>query len=242
MTSMLRFRNYSWQLAPQSVREIRRKVFIEEQAVPEALEWDDTDEVAEHILAVTADNEPCATARVFSTLGETLHIGRMAVLPSFRGQGVGIALLRHIIQHVSAKHQSIELSAQTQAIGFYQRCGFHVCSEIYQDAGIDHVDMRCVASDWISKADTLPDFPTLRGVDNTSWPIASSTDVIQGLDSTVSQAQQRIWLYDQTLSFALYDRLLFRDLLLKLARNHRLSEVRILIHDDKPLVQRQPCR
>ncbi|MEE3170519.1 MAG: N-acetyltransferase, partial [Pseudomonadota bacterium] len=57
--------------------------------------------------------------------------------------------------------------------------------------------------------------------------------------SVVGQAGQRIWLYDRLLSHDLYDRHRFRDLISTLARRHRLSEVRLLIHDDKPLVKRR---
>ena len=53
-----RFRKYSWQLAPASIRDIRQRVFIDEQKVPPELEWDDTDEIADHYLAVDQGNTP----------------------------------------------------------------------------------------------------------------------------------------------------------------------------------------
>ena len=83
----LRFRKYSWQLAPSSIRDIRQRVFVEEQQVPPELEWDDTDEIADHYLAVDDSNTLVATARLFSTMEETGYIGRMAVLPEYRGRG-----------------------------------------------------------------------------------------------------------------------------------------------------------
>jgi hypothetical protein len=55
----------------------------------------------------------------------------------------------------------------------------------------------------------------------------------------IGQARQRVWLYDRFLEYDLYDRARLRELLSALARQHRLSEVRILIHDDKPLVKRR---
>ncbi len=61
---------------------VRRKVFIEEQRVPEALEWDDADAVSLHVLAVGQDGEPLGTGRLLPDG----HIGRMAVIAPWRGR------------------------------------------------------------------------------------------------------------------------------------------------------------
>lgn len=112
----IRFRKYSWQLAPAFIRDIRQQVFIEEQKVPPELEWDETDEIADHYLAVLPDNTPAGVARLFSTLEETGHIGRMAILPQYRGQGIGEALLRHLIAESADRFAELRLSAQEHAI------------------------------------------------------------------------------------------------------------------------------
>ncbi len=77
----LRFRKYSWQLAPSSIRDIRQRVFVEEQQVPPELEWDDTDEIADHYLAVDDSNTPVATARLFSTMEDFY----LVILQSYYG-------------------------------------------------------------------------------------------------------------------------------------------------------------
>ncbi|MDX1597090.1 MAG: GNAT family N-acetyltransferase [Marinobacter sp.] len=233
----IRVRKYSWQLAPASIRAIRQRVFVEEQNVPPELEWDDTDDIADHYLAITEDNEPAAVARVFSTLEETAHIGRMAVLPEFRGKGVGEALLRHLISETS-RYEELKLSAQEYAIPFYQRSGFHVCSDLYDDAGIPHVDMRCLSPKLVAP-ENHREHPMILGKDRDSWLFKSETSLVSLLDSITGQASQRLWLYDRLLEHDLYDRTQFRELLSALARRHRLSEVRLLIHDDKPLVKRR---
>ncbi len=236
MTS-IRIRKYSWQLAPAPIRDIRQRVFVEEQNVPPELEWDDTDDIADHYLAITEDNEPAGVARVFSTLEETAHIGRMAVLPEFRGKGVGEALLRHLLTEAS-RFEELQLSAQEHAIPFYQRSGFHVCSDLYDDAGIPHVDMRCLSPDLVAP-ESHREYPMILGKDRDSWLFESETSMISLLDSMTGQATQRLWLYDRLLEHDLYDRYRFRELLSALARRHRLSEVRLLIHEDKPLVKRR---
>lgn len=234
-----RFRKYSWQLAPDSIRDIRQRVFIDEQNVAPELEWDDTDEIADHYLAVAPDNSPIATARLFSALEETGYIGRMAVLPEYRGQGVGEALLRHLMAESAGRYAELRLSAQQHAIHFYQRCGFHICSDPYDDAGIPHLDMRCLAPDLVMEAGGQHDAPLILGEDPNSWLFSSHTSMLGLMDSLAGQARQRLWLYDQTLAHSLYDRYPLRELISALARHHRFSEVRLLIHDDKPLTKRR---
>jgi len=234
-----RFRKYSWQLAPEAIRDIRQRVFIDEQKVPPELEWDDTDEIADHYLAVDRNNVPVATARLFSTLEETGYIGRMAVLPEYRGKGIGEALLRHLLTESAGRFQELRLSAQQHATGFYQRCGFHTCSAPYQDAGIPHLDMRCLAptlahSDIATRAQ-----PLILGADPESWLFDHEAPMLGLMDSLVGQVGQRLWLYDRILDHDLYDRPQLRELISEVARRHRLSDVRLLIHDDKPLVQRR---
>ena len=234
-----RFRKYSWQLAPASIRDIRQRVFIDEQKVPPELEWDDTDDIADHYLAVDHGNTPMATARLFSTMEETGYIGRMAVLPEYRSQGVGEALLRHLIAESAGRFQELRLSAQNHATGFYERFGFHICSEPYDDAGIPHLDMRCLAPSLAHQALADRTQPLILGVDTESWLFHDEGTMLGLMDSLVGQAGQRLWLYDNLLDHDLYDRYRLRELISAVARRHRLSEVRLLIHDDKPLVKRR---
>ena len=238
----VRFRKYSWQLAPGDLKDIRQAVFIEEQKVPEELEWDDTDEIADHFLAVLPDNTPVATARLAYTLNDTAHIGRMAVLPHYRGAGVGEQLLRHLMYQASGHVSNLHLSAQAHAVGFYQRSGFHVCTDVYDDAGIPHYGMRCLAPSRISESfaqGSQRARPLILGEDSESWLIDADHSLAELLDTLAGQARQRLWLYDRLLDHDLYDRASFRDLLSALARHHRNSEIRILIHDDGPLVKRR---
>lgn len=235
----LRFRKYSWQLAPQAVRDIRERVFIQEQKVPPELEWDATDAIADHYLAVDGDNTPVAVARLYPSVTDTARIGRMAVLPEHRGRNIGQALLRHLVREAAGEFDDIMLSAQERAVAFYQRSGFHVCSDPYDDAGIPHVDMRCLAPGLVMSEWHRREQPMILGQDSEAWLI-SGDDALRDLtDSICGQARQRLWLYDRVLDHGLYDRFRLREIVSALARGHRLSEVRLLIHDDKPLVKRR---
>jgi len=120
---------------------VRRAVFIDEQGVPEALEWDEYDAVSTHWLALAEDGSPIGCARLLPDG----HLGRMAVLPAWRGRGVGRALLDRILRAAQARGQTVlRLSAQTHAAGFYALAGFVAEGAEYEEAGIPHVAMQRV--------------------------------------------------------------------------------------------------
>lgn len=132
-------RETGWAHDAERLSAIRRAVFIDEQGVPEALEWDEHDADALHLLATLADGTPIGCARLLPDG----HIGRMAVLSRWRGHGVGRALLAAAIQAAQAHgHTTLKLSAQIHAAGFYIAAGFVAVGEPYEEAGIPHVAMQ----------------------------------------------------------------------------------------------------
>lgn len=129
----------SWEEERVRLSAVRRQVFIEEQRVPEALEWDDADAVSLHVLAVSEDGEPIGTGRLLPDG----HIGRMAVIAPWRGRGVGDAILRTLVEAGTERgHGLLRLNAQLSAIGFYERLGFEALGPVFDDAGIPHRAMR----------------------------------------------------------------------------------------------------
>lgn len=130
-------------------RQLRRVVFIEEQGVPEADEVDDQDDAALHLLA-RLDAEPVGSARLLIK-GDQGKIGRVCVLKSARGAGIGAALIRAAVARFGQMPGilSVKLGAQTHALGFYAALGFDAIGPDYLDAGILHRDMvlRLLRSD-----------------------------------------------------------------------------------------------
>ncbi len=121
-------------------RHLRRVVFIDEQGVSEADEVDDKDDDAIHLLAAQ-DGTPVGSARLLIS-GTVGKIGRVCVLKSHRGTGLGAALIRAAVAELRARGlTTAKLGAQTHAIGFYERLGFAVSGPEYMDAGIPHRDM-----------------------------------------------------------------------------------------------------
>lgn len=130
-----------WSEARDTARAIRYAVFVEEQGVPVELEWDDWDEPSWHAIACDDTGQPIATGRLLPDG----HIGRMAVLRSARGTGVGSQVLERLIaKAVELGYPEVVLNAQTHAAGFYTRLGFAAEGEEFEEAGIPHVTMRRV--------------------------------------------------------------------------------------------------
>jgi len=133
----LKVRMTSWEKDKLALQLIRREVFINEQQVPEALEWDEFDDSSLHFIC-TLENKVIATAR----LKPDGKIGRMAVLQDYRNLGYGNKLLIFVIQTARDKNiKNLYLHAQVSAIPFYEKQGFSVCSDIFYEANIPHREM-----------------------------------------------------------------------------------------------------
>ena len=127
----------------QALTAIRRKVFVEEQQVPEEEEMDAFDETSVHLLARSSDSGLIGCARIMPT-GQ---IGRMAVLREFRGGGVGSLLMTAALKEAKGQNfETVFLHAQCHAEAFYSRFGFVACGDIFDEAGIEHVRMTLSAS------------------------------------------------------------------------------------------------
>jgi predicted GNAT family N-acyltransferase len=134
-----RVREVSWTEAGERLGAIRKRVFVDEQGVSEALEWDGLDPACRHVLAETAGGEAVGTGRLLPDA----HIGRMAVLPAWRRRGVGSALLTALIAMARSRGDAgIVLHAQAYVVAFYRRAGFVAIGEPFMEAGIPHVRME----------------------------------------------------------------------------------------------------
>jgi predicted GNAT family N-acyltransferase len=129
----------SWEEARAEASRIRTLVFVDEQRVPAEMELDEFDPRSIHALAYAGEARAVATGRLLPDG----HIGRMAVLKAWRGQGIGGAILERLVETARARgEREVALSAQTQALAFYRHHGFVAEGAIYLDAGIPHQNMR----------------------------------------------------------------------------------------------------
>lgn len=135
MDPAMTVRLVDWHAHRAELRAIRAAVFIEEQGVPEELEWDEIDGRCRHVLAFSPDGKPVGTGRLLPDG----HIGRMAVLKAWRGRGVGGAILEALLSLArKERFDTVRLHAQTHAVGFYAKHGFAVVGEEFMEAGIPH--------------------------------------------------------------------------------------------------------
>lgn len=124
------------------ILKVRSEVFVVEQTCI----YQDIDGIDERAVHVFYEHEGkiYGYLRLFEKPGckHTIQIGR--VLSTERGRGFGRMVLhegvRYALDHMKAEH--LYLEAQTYAIGFYEREGFHVTSREFLEDGIPHVKME----------------------------------------------------------------------------------------------------
>ncbi|WP_417250356.1 GNAT family N-acetyltransferase [Celeribacter sp.] len=124
-------------------RALRIEVFVKEQGIAMEDEIDDLDNQCTHFLACDEGGTPVGTARVYE-VGDVGKIGRVCVLASHRGTGLGAKLITHCIDVLGTRPRlrTARLGSQDHAVGFYERLGFKVVGDVYLDAGIPHYDME----------------------------------------------------------------------------------------------------
>ena len=117
-----------------AIRFVRLAVFVEEQGIPRAEEFDDADPTCIHIVA-RSDGHPVGTGR----LSPTGRIGRVAVVRTERGRGVGRALMKRLEREASDRGiRRLWLAAQVAAVPFYERLGYRQKGDPFIEAGIPH--------------------------------------------------------------------------------------------------------
>ena len=121
---------------------VRRTVFVEEQGVPEHREIDGKDDEATHFLA-TEDGDPVGAARLREYGDGVGKVERVAVVEPRRGEGLGRDLMDAVeATAVVRGYEELVLHAQVPVVAFYQRLGYEITSEEFEDAGIPHREMR----------------------------------------------------------------------------------------------------
>ena len=123
--------------------KIREEVFVKEQNVPFAEEYDEYEQTSVHFLAFY-EGKPCGTARWrFTENG--IKLERFAVLKEFRNKKVGKATLEAVLENIKntaeTSQKTLYLHAQVQVVGFYEKFGFQKIGETFQECDIWHYKM-----------------------------------------------------------------------------------------------------
>jgi len=125
----------------EDAHSVRRAVFIDEQGLTEAEEYDGTDYACTHLVAYE-DDIPVATGRVM-LYGDDYIIGRVAVLKSHRGKNLGLGIMQALIEACYGMGGERQiLHAQLHAREFYEKLGFIAYGEEFMEANIPHIAME----------------------------------------------------------------------------------------------------
>ena len=120
---------------------LRSRVFCEEQGVSFEADQDGRDPEATHIVAID-DGTVVGTCRLLFR-GAIARLGRLAVEPDRRGDGIAGAILREADRvAVDAGAGSIALHAQTYAQSLYEHAGYREYGPTFVEEGIEHVAME----------------------------------------------------------------------------------------------------
>lgn len=125
---------------------IRRRVFIEEQGVPEALEIDVHDDEPSTVYALlteAATGRPLGCLRLRPYGNRTVKVERVAVLKEARQNGAGRALMNAAEAWAKENgHVRAYLHAQGPVVGFYEKLGYRPVGAPFVEAGIPHQAME----------------------------------------------------------------------------------------------------
>ncbi|WP_298235944.1 GNAT family N-acetyltransferase [uncultured Azohydromonas sp.] len=132
----------NWQDLGEVAQTIRHAVFVEEQRIPADLERDPADAGCMHAVVFNATGQPVGTGRLLPLSDGVMKLGRLAVLRSWRGHGIGQALLQALLEAARGQGaREVMLHAQQSAASFYLEAGFEPRGEEFMEAGIPHLEM-----------------------------------------------------------------------------------------------------
>lgn len=248
MTAGVDVRIADWGKDEALLRAVRRRVFVEEQHVPEEIEWDGRDEASLHVIARDHRGAVIGTARLLPS-GQ---IGRMAVLPERRGFGVGRALLEAAVEAARARGDvEVHLNAQTHARGFYEAAGFIAVGKEFEEAGIPHQRMeQALAISFIAprepgslqivnaEAERTPyELPALTDCPDEVQTLAGESALEMAINELAAHARRELLVLSPELEPRYFDTSTFRSLVSRFARRHGNANLRVLVHDTRRMVR-----
>ena len=230
-----------WSSHQQQLQTVRAKVFVEEQGVPQDLEWDGQDEEASHFLAVNEAGQAIGCARLLPS-GQ---IGRMAVMAEQRGRGIGNRLLDAAVEQAKQLQMTrVFLHAQRDAIDFYRKAGFLPSGGEFMEAGIPHLAMDMAlpipfeASADLPKPAVRPQQPEAEPSQAQLKHLHGERECIDALVECLQEPVRTVQIYSQYLDHALFDQLEVVDALSSFARRGPPAQLQVLIHSSQLIISR----
>jgi ribosomal protein S18 acetylase RimI-like enzyme len=121
-------------------RYLRAKVLREPLGLPKGCEVFPFEKEAYHLVAI--DQNKVVGCVMFNPEGKSGRLLQMAVFEEYQGKGVGTTLVKKLEEYLAKKgFENIYLHARFDAVPFYERLGYKVEGDEFEEVGIRHFNM-----------------------------------------------------------------------------------------------------
>ena len=106
-------------------------------------EFDEHDCDGTRYIVLLDDGYPVATCRFYETSGTTVTLGRVVVLPEYRGHKLGFRVVKEAEQWISELgYKEILIDSRIEAVGFYEKLGYsHIDDNVIRSGSFDCLKM-----------------------------------------------------------------------------------------------------
>mgnify|MGYP003294154770 CR=1 FL=1 len=131
-----------WQRA--GAYSVRIQGMNRQHHIPLRDEFDEHDCDGTRYIVLLDDGYPVATCRFYELSETTVMLGRVVVLPEYRGQQLGIKVMREAEKWIKAlNYKTIHIESRIEAQVFYEKLGFRLLAEkIIKSGSFDCLDME----------------------------------------------------------------------------------------------------
>lgn len=126
----------------QQERDLRNRILLRPIGIPD-FGWEHNDGKSWHFVA-TEDNTVigCVVLVRLDQQGAKTQLIQMAVEEAYQGKGVGKRLVEHLIKFAEGNEvEEIQIHARADVTIFYERLGFEITGDPFEEVGIKHRHM-----------------------------------------------------------------------------------------------------
>lgn len=179
-----------WQTHAEDIHRIRRLVFIEELNILTEQEPDDNDLNANYVIARDSDNNAIASARLLSNG----TIDQLAVLNQWRGQKIATRLVYLLLEQAQSDGiTTVNVKTISQALGFYEKLGFHINAE------------ETAASSERSLSLSLAEWQQRRSGEVWDGPLNGIDDSVKATTALIKSVRRQLCIYTPYVQSKLYN-------------------------------------
>lgn len=133
-----------WQRA--GAYSVRIQGMNRQHHIPLRDEFDEHDGNGTKYIVILDDGYPIATCRFYEISPDSVSLGRVVVLPEYRGKNIGrMAVEQTEIWIRECGYKKIEIDSRTVAVKFYEKLGFSIVDDkIISGGTFDCIKMKKV--------------------------------------------------------------------------------------------------